>query len=173
MKVAILTDEADARNGYLNVMTRVADLSKVPGGALRAATGEAVCPPVEFALVPDLLDFGEAVFPGEADEVFVPGTHEWVDPEAVDRYLAAWVGLLAVGGTIAVGGIDFVQVADRLSRDRLTEKAANQATFGAAGAKRACYSAASVREALEALGLVVERAGVDGIRYMVVAKRVK
>jgi hypothetical protein len=168
MRVAILTDEADARNGYLNVMARAADPAKAPG-TLTAPDGSPMPAPVEFAAVEDLRAFGDAVYPGEADEVVVPAALDFVDPLLVDEYVAAWVGLVAPGGTLSLGGVDLLQLCDRVASGGMTDRQANQVLYG--DGRRSSFSAATVAEVLRARGLVVERVLVEGLKYAVVASR--
>jgi hypothetical protein len=79
LKVAVITSEAEARSGYLNVMPRDPAPEYVSAGS-----------PMQFACCPLLDNLGGVVHPGEATEVYVPSAVDFLVPETADLVIRHW-----------------------------------------------------------------------------------
>jgi hypothetical protein len=149
-------------------MTRDPDCAKVPGAHV-GPDGSTASPPVEFARVASFREFGELAYPGEALEVYVPSTVEWLEATEVDACLACWVDLLARGGTLSVSGTDLPQLCEAVALGKLGDREANRLLYAG---RKACYSAATIAGALESRGLVVRSVRLGRFDYTVAAERV-
>lgn len=154
MRLNLLLDPADARPDFLNVS--VGPTEGVPQGVS----------------APDWADLSAVCAPGEADAVVALGVLEHLPRDRAGAALAHWCGLVGVGGSITVGSADPEEVAYALATGGVPPDRAEALLHGEGGRiKYANYSARRLAGLLEAQGLVVTRARLDGLFAAVTAER--
>lgn len=153
MRVLIATDPNEFRHGYVNLH----DGEDPQTGASITAS------------VNSLLDFGDHVLAGEANEVLVPSAIDFVPPDEAHRYLAYWGSRIARDGRLAVTGLDLLSVSYMVDSGGMPLEEARKVLFSTG--RRAAYSAEELRLMVESVGLVVETVTAGKIHYTLVATR--
>lgn len=155
MRVLITREPGEALVGYLNV----------------GAVGFPDEPGLESHIVPSLLELGEAVLPGEADEVYVPSVVDFVPTDELERHLAHWGSRLSTTGRLVVRGLDLLALAHVVANEGWRYDLARQTLY--ANGRKAAYAAEEMRGAVSSVGLVVDQVDQDHLGYTIVASRPK
>ena len=160
MKIALIKDQTEIINGYLNIINR--DLSTIK------SLDEYLNSGIEL-IRGDHLDFTDIVFDGEVEELIVSSLIEQIPNKDILTYLTKWIKILAIDGTISIGGIDVFETVSAVSFGKLNEQEINSLLYP----KQACYSAKQIELELKELGLEIQSIKIIGFNYLILAKKVK
>lgn len=159
MKIALIKDESEIINGYINVINKDVEenlLQSYYNSGISIVKG-------------DYLDFNGFAYNGEAEELNIASLIEQIDNRDINKYLSKWIDLTAIDGIIIIGGVDVFEVVNSVSVGKLNEQELNSLLYP----KKGCYSAKQIELELKERELEIETVKILGYNYLIRAKKVK
>lgn len=148
----LINNPGDVRSGYVNV-----DPAAQPGELDRVAC--------------DLTNLDPVADDAEVTELLAYDVFDQFPAGGAARLLDHWVKKLAHGGTIALSGVDLLELSKAFALRQLTVDEANGWLHGEKGERRATYTLQDLVDVLEQRGLRIIKKRSQGRRYIVVAQR--
>ena len=155
MKINLLRNSNNVLNGYVNIDPYAKpDSGKVHG---------------------EVMNLNDFVDDGEAEEIIADDIIDYADSTILPSVIANWVGKLAHGGKLVIGGVDLEDVVYGIIQGKLQLDRANALLHGnsqfAWDTKKTTLTLESLKDIISRHGLKILKARTADYRMTIVAER--